>query len=137
MRLERLGRPGKVKVIEARNPKAKCSSSEHDRPTIALGVSKRPDLGVGLQPGVNELRDKLTCGPLYAPIIDTDSNIKQPGIATGKVKIDDAAHVRLLMGAGKQDIIAKQIAVGWAIRNSLPDMSIASRDLLIQGALKQ
>ena len=98
VRLERLGRAWKIKIVQPGDPETKSRTPEHGRPTHAFSCSEGPDAGVRFQPRIHKMWDQLTGGSFNAPVVDANSDIKQPGIASGKIKIDDATHVWLFMG---------------------------------------
>lgn len=137
MRLEGLSGAGQIKVVQARDPEAQRGGLNQYRPGAVLGFGKGPHLGVGLQPGLGFFQVQGTAQAVDTPVVYGNGHIKQPGVATGKVKVDNAAHLGRFRGAGKQHVVAEQVAVSWALWQGAIGVADGKTALLLQDGLDQ
>ncbi len=137
VRLQSLSGAGQIKVVQARDPEAQRGGLDQYRPGAVFGFGKGAHLGVGFQPGLGFFQIQGTAQAVDTPVVHGHGHVKQPGVATGKVKVDDAAHLGRFGGAGKQHVVAEQVAVGRALRQGAIGVAVGKAALFLQNGLDQ
>src|SRR5690554_6735760 len=132
VRLQRLCGSGQVEVEKPRYPEAQGGRLQHDGPGSFFFVREGANAGVGVQPGVQLLVVEDAGVAFYAPVVDADRDVEQPGVPAGEVEVDEASHARHLESAVEQDVVPEQVAMGRAEGQGLVGRRGGVAGLLVQ-----
>lgn len=117
--LEHGGLARQVQVPQAREPEAQGGGARQGGQQCAFLRGQGAHGLIGLQQGAAAFGISLAGGQIHTPVVQADSDVKQPGVHTGKIKIKDAGELRglaLWQVLGKHGVVAEQVGMDGAAR---------------------
>ena len=107
MRLEHAGLARQMKIPQARDPEAQGPCAQEGREEGAFGRLQGAHRFIGREHGLGRGVAVGAGGPVDAPVIEADRQIKQPGVDPGKVKIKKTGQLL----AFEHHVVAKQVGM--------------------------